>query len=81
MRGTNKPMARMSGGAIDVVGFGMGSAAATVVDLPGAIHPKAVRFLGNTVDFACGRELSGAPTKAVSARARGVISSARPPAR
>ncbi len=45
--GANKPMPNVSGGGITMINFGMGSAnAATIMDLLGAIRPKAVLFLG-----------------------------------
>ncbi len=45
--GENSPMPNVSGGGITMINFGMGSAnAATIMDLLGAIKPKAVLFLG-----------------------------------
>lgn len=45
--GTDRPMANATAGGITIVNFGMGSAnAATIMDLLGAIHPKACLFLG-----------------------------------
>jgi AMP nucleosidase len=47
VRGVGKPMTSATAGRITIINFGMGSAsAATVMDLLGAIHPKAVLFLG-----------------------------------
>lgn len=45
--GADHPMPCATSGNISIINFGMGSAnAATVMDLIGAIHPKAVLFLG-----------------------------------
>lgn len=45
--GKDKPMPSATAGDITIINFGMGSAtAATVMDLLGAISPKAVLFLG-----------------------------------
>ncbi len=45
--GLDKPMSSATAGRITIINFGMGSAtAATVMDLLGAIKPKAVLFLG-----------------------------------
>jgi len=45
--GENSPMPNASGGGVTMINFGMGSAnAATIMDLLGAIKPKAVLFLG-----------------------------------
>lgn len=47
VRGRDKPMPNATAEGITVINFGMGSAnAATVVDLLGAIKPKACLFLG-----------------------------------
>ena len=47
VRGLDKPMPNANAGRITIINFGMGSAnAATVMDLLGAIQPKAVLFLG-----------------------------------
>ena len=46
-RGTDRPMPNATADGITLINFGMGSAnAATVMDLLGAIAPKAVLFLG-----------------------------------
>ena len=45
--GRDKPMQSATAENITIINFGMGSAmAATVMDLLGAVHPKAVLFLG-----------------------------------
>ncbi|MBR6273024.1 MAG: AMP nucleosidase [Bacteroidales bacterium] len=45
--GRDKPMPCATDGEITIINFSMGSAnAATIMDLLGAIHPKAVLFLG-----------------------------------
>lgn len=45
--GGDKPMANATAGNITIINFGMGSAnAATIMDLLGAVHPKACLFLG-----------------------------------
>ena len=45
--GKDKPMPNVSAEGITLINFGIGSAnAATIMDLLGAIHPKAVLFLG-----------------------------------
>jgi AMP nucleosidase len=45
--GLDRPMQTVSADGITIINFGMGSPmAATVMDLLGAIHPKAVLFLG-----------------------------------
>ncbi len=47
LRGKDKPMPNATSGRMSIINFGMGSAtAATVMDLLGAIKPKAVLFLG-----------------------------------
>ncbi len=47
MQGRDKPISSATSGRISILNFGMGSAAAaTVMDLLSAIHPKAVLFLG-----------------------------------
>jgi AMP nucleosidase len=47
VRGQDKPMPNATADGITILNFGMGSAnAATAMDLLGAIHPKAVLFLG-----------------------------------
>src|SRR6478672_1683768 len=47
VRGLDRPMANATANGITILNFGMGSAsAATVMDLLGAISPKAVLFLG-----------------------------------
>ncbi|AWI09974.1 AMP nucleosidase [Ereboglobus luteus] len=47
VRGLDKPMSSATAGRITMINFGMGSAtAATIMDLLGAIRPKAVLFLG-----------------------------------
>ncbi len=47
IKGMNKPMPNATANDITMINFGMGSAnAATVMDLLGAIQPKAVLFLG-----------------------------------
>lgn len=47
VRGSGKPMQTSSAENITIINFGMGSAmAATVMDLLGAVRPKAVLFLG-----------------------------------
>ena len=47
VRGLDRPMANATANGITILNFGMGSAsAATVMDLLGAVHPKAVLFLG-----------------------------------
>ncbi len=47
IRGRKKPFPNATANGITIINFGMGSAnAATVMDLLGAIHPKAVLFLG-----------------------------------
>src|SRR2546423_8951545 len=47
VRGRDRPMANATANGITILNFGMGSAsAATVMDLLGAVHPKAVLFLG-----------------------------------
>ncbi len=47
VKGSDKPMPSATSGKITIINFGMGSAnAATVMDLLGAIHPKACLFLG-----------------------------------
>jgi AMP nucleosidase len=47
IRGRTKPFSNATANGITIINFGMGSAnAATVMDLLGAIHPKAVLFLG-----------------------------------
>ncbi len=47
VRGQDKPMSSATADNISIINFGMGSAAAaTVMDLLGAIAPKAVLFLG-----------------------------------
>src|SRR5262245_4332337 len=47
VRGEDRPMPNATAQGITIVNFGMGSAsAATVMDLLGAIQPKAVLFLG-----------------------------------
>ena len=47
IRGENKSMPNATHGRITIINFGMGSPnAATVMDLLGAIKPKAVLFLG-----------------------------------
>jgi AMP nucleosidase len=47
VRGEDRPMPNATANGISIVNFGMGSAsAATVMDLLGAISPKAVLFLG-----------------------------------
>jgi AMP nucleosidase len=47
IRGAEKPMPNVTAEGITLINFGMGSAnAATVMDLLGAIHPKACLFLG-----------------------------------
>jgi AMP nucleosidase len=47
VRGLDKPMPNANAGRITIINFGMGSAnAATIMDLLGAIQPKAVLFLG-----------------------------------
>jgi AMP nucleosidase len=46
-RGRDRPMANATANGITILNFGMGSAsAATVMDLLGAVRPKAVLFLG-----------------------------------
>ena len=45
--GADRPMANATAGGITMINFGMGSAnAATIMDLLGAVHPKACLFLG-----------------------------------
>jgi AMP nucleosidase len=47
IKGTDRPMPNATAGEISIINFGMGSAnAATVMDLLGAIQPRAVLFLG-----------------------------------
>jgi len=47
VRGLDRPMPNATANGITILNFGMGSAsAATVMDLLGAVHPKAVLFLG-----------------------------------
>jgi AMP nucleosidase len=47
IRGEGKPMPNVTAEGITLINFGMGSAnAATIMDLLGAIHPKACLFLG-----------------------------------
>lgn len=47
IKGTDHPMPNATAGEISIINFGMGSAnAATVMDLLGAIQPRAVLFLG-----------------------------------
>lgn len=47
VRGLDRPMANATANGITILNFGMGSAnAATVMDLLGAVRPKAVLFLG-----------------------------------
>jgi AMP nucleosidase len=47
VRGVDRPMLSATANNMTIINFGMGSAgAATVMDLLGAIHPKAVLFLG-----------------------------------
>jgi AMP nucleosidase len=47
VRGRTKPFPNATAEGITLINFGMGSAnAATVMDLLGAVHPKAVLFLG-----------------------------------
>lgn len=47
IRGREKPMPNVTAEGVTLINFGMGSAnAATVMDLLGAIYPKAVLFLG-----------------------------------
>jgi AMP nucleosidase len=47
VKGVGKSMPSATSGKITMIKFGMGSAnAATIMDLLGAIHPKAVLFLG-----------------------------------
>jgi len=47
VRGEDRPMPNATADGITIVNFGMGSAsAATIMDLLGAVHPKAVLFLG-----------------------------------
>ncbi|MDQ6626659.1 MAG: AMP nucleosidase [Verrucomicrobiota bacterium] len=47
VRGLNSPMPNATANGITILNFGMGSAsAATIMDLLGAVHPKAVLFLG-----------------------------------
>src|SRR2546423_6574129 len=47
VRGRDRPMANSTANGITILNFGMGSAsAATVMDLLGAVRPKAVLFLG-----------------------------------
>jgi AMP nucleosidase len=47
VRGLDKPMPSATADGITIINFGMGSAnAATAMDLLGAVHPKAVLFLG-----------------------------------
>ena len=47
IRGVEKPMPNVTAEGITLINFGMGSAnAATIMDLLGAIHPKACLFLG-----------------------------------
>src|SRR5213595_3151562 len=47
VRGIDRPMPNATANGITILNFGMGSAsAATVMDLLGAVHPKAVLFLG-----------------------------------
>ena len=47
VRGSNRSMPTVTAGEITMINFGMGSAnAATIMDLLGAIQPKAVLFLG-----------------------------------
>ena len=47
VRGRDRPMPSATSDGITMINFGMGSAnAATVMDLLGAIMPKAVLFLG-----------------------------------
>jgi len=47
IRGIEKPMPNVTAEGITLINFGMGSAnAATIMDLLGAIHPKACLFLG-----------------------------------
>jgi hypothetical protein len=47
VRGLDRPMANATADGITILNFGMGSAnAATVMDLLGAVRPKAVLFLG-----------------------------------
>lgn len=45
--GADKPMANATADGVTIINFGMGSAnAATIMDLLGAVHPKACLFLG-----------------------------------
>jgi len=47
IKGADKPMQTATAGGITIINFGMGSAgAATIMDLLGAIEPKACLFLG-----------------------------------
>ena len=47
IRGEDQPMPNATAHGITILNFGMGSAsAATVMDLLGAVEPKAVLFLG-----------------------------------
>lgn len=47
VRGHDKPMPNATAGEITLINFGMGSAnAATIMDLLGAVQPKAALFLG-----------------------------------
>ena len=47
LRGKDRPMLNATANGITIINFGMGSAsAATIMDLLGAINPKAVLFLG-----------------------------------
>ncbi len=47
VRGEDRPMPNATADGISIINFGMGSAsAATIMDLLGAIRPKAVLFLG-----------------------------------
>ena len=47
IRGLDKPMPNATAGQITLINFGMGSAnAATIMDLLGAVQPKAALFLG-----------------------------------
>jgi AMP nucleosidase len=47
IKGQDKPMQTATAGGITIINFGMGSAgAATIMDLLGAIEPKACLFLG-----------------------------------
>lgn len=47
IKGKNHPMQLATANGISIINFGIGSAnAATIIDLLGAVHPKAVLFLG-----------------------------------